>query len=295
MKTWMRRAAFATSTMVLLTISNVAWSRELVIGSISDNLTREKKTFQPLLDYLGETLSAAGIEKVTLSVVTTTESMTEHLRSGRVDVYIDSPFVVAEIGRQVALQPVLRRWKGGVPEYYSIFFTRNDSTVKTLEDLKGKVLALDEPFSTSGYLVPKAVLAEQGYSLVEVAETQSTVDPQKIGYTFSGDDVNTIYWVLKGKAAAGVTDPKHFDKLGQKQPGQLREIARSIAIPRHIVAVRSGMDDALIDAVVNSLKSMDAIEKGRKALEEFQKTKKFDDIPNAAETFQRINAMLDRL
>ena len=270
-------------------------AKHLVLGSISDNLTRENKTFQPLLDHLKKNLTDAGVMEVSLTVVTSLDAMVDEIASGNVDLYIDSPFAVAEIGRRAPLKPILRRWKGGVAEYHSKFVTRADSPIHSIDDLKGKVIAFDEPFSTSGYLMPKAMLLEANHTVQEVRGTDASVPSDTIGYTFSGDDVNTVFWVIKGKVVAGITDPKHFAKISEKRPGEMREFARSMDVPRHVAAIRPNLDTALSERLVDVLVKMDDDPSGREALHAFQKTTRFDEIPNAVATFEAINAMLNNL
>lgn len=47
----------------------------------------------------------------------------------------------------------------GAPLYRSYVIVHRDSTIRSLEDLKGKVFAYSDPDSNSGYLVPRATLA----------------------------------------------------------------------------------------------------------------------------------------
>ena len=56
---------------------------------------------------------------------------------------------------------LLRRWKSGMADYYSVIFTKRNSGIKSLEDLKGKT-RLRGCGSTSGYLLPKFVFAPPG-------------------------------------------------------------------------------------------------------------------------------------
>ncbi|MEM4346341.1 MAG: PhnD/SsuA/transferrin family substrate-binding protein, partial [Candidatus Caldarchaeum sp.] len=47
--------------------------------------------------------------------------------------------------------------------YYSYWIVMPDSPIKSVEDLRGKKVALPSPISTSGYLAPVAKLVELGY------------------------------------------------------------------------------------------------------------------------------------
>ncbi len=129
--------------------------------------------------------------------------MTE-LDAGRVDVYIDSPFPIGFVLQRADARVVLRRWKRGSDTYRSVIFTRADSGVNSIEDLRGKVIAFGESFSTSSYLMPKAALASSGLKLVNYEDPAASVPADEVGYVFSNDAENTMIWVLKGKVTAGV-------------------------------------------------------------------------------------------
>lgn len=222
--------------------------------------------------------------------------MAHRLAAGEVDIYIDSPFIVAQMNRKVGAQPFLRRWKKGVGEYHTLFVTRTDSEIRSLDDLRGKVVAFDDPQSSSGHLLPRAMLLERGYRLVEVGHPAASVPPDAIGYVFSMDDVNTMFWVDHGRVAAGVTSPDFLRLYQKKRKDSLRVIARSVDIPRQVVAYRADLDRDVVAELERVLMAMEASEEGRQALKDFQKTTRFDRFPGGVErTFAPIHAMLDRL
>jgi phosphonate transport system substrate-binding protein len=267
----------------------------LVIGSISDNLTRETRTFAPLAGYLGERLRGAGLRGAEVAVVASADELAAGLASGAIDLYIDSPFIVADIARRTGAVPFLRRWKGGVAEYHSVFFARADSALGALDDLRGRAVAFDEPYSTSGYLLPRSLLLERGYRLAELARADAAVPPDAIGYTFSGDDSNTVLWVVRGKVAAGVTDSRTFAKLSAKKPGELRVLGRSADVPRQAVAHRAGLEPGVVAELERILTGMEHDAAGREALGAFEETTRFDRFPGGADAaFAPIRAALER-
>jgi phosphonate transport system substrate-binding protein len=181
-------------------------------------------------------------------------------------------------------------------EYRTLFVARKDSGIRSLDDLRGKVIAFDDPQSSSGHLLPRAMLLERGYRLMEVSDPAASVPPDTIGFVFSMDDVNTMFWVDRGKVPAGVTSPDFLRLYEKKRKDNLVVIARSITIPRQVVAHRNGLDPAVVVELERVLIAMEGTEEGRKALKDFQKTTRFDRFPGGVEaTFAPINAMLDRL
>lgn len=116
-----------------------------------------------------------------------------------------------------------------------------------------------------------------------------------IGYTFSGDDNNTMLWVMKGRVAAGVTDSRTFAKASAKKPGELRILARSADVPRHAVAHRAGLEPHVVTELERVLIGMEHDEAGREALRAFEETTRFDRFPGGADAaFAPIRAALDR-
>ena len=268
----------------------------LVIGSIARNIKKELRNFGPLADYLSTRLGAVGYSDAKLAVVTSAGEMARRLRSGEIDIYIDSPFTVADIARRTGAKPLLRRWKKGQAEYYTLFVVREDSTIYSLADLRGKIVAFDEPFSSSGYFLPKGMLVERGYPMVEVRDTDAPMPDDVIGYVFSMDDINSMFWVLQEKVDATAVSPEHFQRFEKKNVGQFRVLARSRNIPRHVVAHRVDLDPTVVGELERVLTTMEETEAGRNALEGFQNTTRFDRFPRGVEaTFAPINAMLDRL
>jgi phosphonate transport system substrate-binding protein len=57
--------------------------------------------------------------------------------------------------------------KKGGRGYYSYLIVRTDSPYHKLDDLRGKKLAMSDPNSTSGYIMPTYYLAKQGVKLTE--------------------------------------------------------------------------------------------------------------------------------
>jgi phosphonate transport system substrate-binding protein len=64
---------------------------------------------------------------------------------------------------EVAVAPVLRGWRyGGRPVYFSDVVVRRDSTVRSFEELRGRVWAYNEPMSHSGHGMVRFHLARLG-------------------------------------------------------------------------------------------------------------------------------------
>ncbi|NWG35809.1 MAG: phosphate/phosphite/phosphonate ABC transporter substrate-binding protein [Chloroflexi bacterium] len=258
--------------------------RAIVIGDISDDPAEVIEGAQPLADYLASQLSEFGITEGKVRVASSIEEMAELLAKGEVDLYFDSIYPATLISDQTGAQIVLRRWRFGVDEYQGVIFTSASSGITSLEQLPGHMVAMDAPYSTSGFLLPSVLLLEKGFTLSGKERYDDPVAPGEIGFAFSYDDENTLQWVLNGFTAAGVTDDFHFDvAFPEEAKSQLVELARTEFTPRQVALIRSGLGEELVQAIVRALTTMHETEAGAAALEPFQ-TSRFDEFPEGIES-----------
>lgn len=85
----------------------------------------------------------------------------------------------------------------GSTSYIAVMYTRNDSGITSLADMKGKALAWSDPNSASGYLIPRSEFRGQG------------IDPEPGRYFsrtgFAGGHEQAVIAVLNRQYDAGVT------------------------------------------------------------------------------------------
>jgi phosphonate transport system substrate-binding protein len=266
------------------TVTNVpatepAQTHAIILGDISDDPAEVIEGTQPLADYLAANLGDYGITEGQVRVATSTEEMAQLLEKGEVDLYFDSTYPATLISDQAGAKIILRRWRFGVEEYQSVIFASTASGVTSIDQLPGHMVAMDAPYSTSGFLLPAVYLTEQGLGLVGKKSTGDPVKSDEIGFAFSYDDENTLQWVISGLADAGVTDDFHFDvDFPEEARSQLVELARTESTPRQVAVIRSGLDDELVQSIIRVLTTMHETEEGQAALEPFQTTK-FDEFP----------------
>jgi phosphonate transport system substrate-binding protein len=253
-----------------------ALSGVITFGSVSLNPAREHEVFRPFVNHVVSRLGDAGIGRGRVVVVDSLSQMVEELKTGRVDVYIDSPFPVGFVSKRADTNLLLRRWKRGSDSYRSVVFARADSGVESAADLAGKMIAFGEPFSTSGFLMPKAALASTGLRLVNYEDAAASIPPERLGYVFSNDAENTLFWVLKGKVDAGAVNEDYYAGLAGSRISELKIILTTDAVPRNLVCVRQSLDPQIMDALRKVLLGMDKDEEGLAVLKAFEETAKFD-------------------
>jgi len=262
-------------------------TKAIVIGDISDDPAEVIEGTQPLADYLAANLGEYGITEGQVRVVTSTEEMAQLLKKDEIDLYFDSTYPATLISDQSGAKIILRRWRFGVEEYQSVIFASESSGVTSTDQLPGHMMAMDAPYSTSGFLLPAVYLTENGLTLVGKKSTGDPVKSDEVGFAFSYDDQNTLQWVISGLADAGVTDDYNFDvAFPEEARSQLVELARTESTPRQVAVVRSGLDDELVQAIIRVLSNMHETEEGQAALEPFQTTR-FDEFPDGIDAATR--------
>jgi phosphonate transport system substrate-binding protein len=264
---------------VLLLAPQLAGAASLNVGSISISPVVETRKFWPLANYLGQRLKSEGIDEGKVVVADSIPAMASLLQKGQADIYIDSFYPSLAVSRLAGSKLLLRRWKLGKSDYQSVIFTRKDSNISRLEDLRGKVIAFEEPFSSSGYFFPKMVLLEKGFRLAPKLQGSDPVKSDELGYIFSHVDSNTILLVLNKVAAAGAIDNQKYLTL-QKNLDSLKILHETEAFPRQIVSYREDLPTKLVARVKHLLLSMPRIEEGQQVLQAFEETTKFDEIPD---------------
>ena len=84
---------------VLWVFSGAARAAPLVVGSVSHKPADEIRTFQSLADYLARHLAEFGVDQSNVVVTSGMKEMAQRLRSGEVDIYIDSAFPSLVVSR----------------------------------------------------------------------------------------------------------------------------------------------------------------------------------------------------
>ena len=262
--------------------ANAEATGTLVVGDISLEAEYRQKRFEPIANYLADNLGKVGIGQGEVKIAPDKETMAQLMSSGEIDIYFDSLYPAMFVIDRSGGQAILRRWKNGVAEYQSLFIARYDGQITSLSDLGGKIIALDEPASTSGYMLPVAHLLKASMNPIEVKELNETVPANKVGYIFAGKDSNIVKWLIEGKVAAGVIDSESFKELSTEQRAQLLVLDRTAAFPRQIAVVRPGVESKKLKAIKNVLMEMDETKEGQTILKEFKNTVQFDEFPQGA-------------
>lgn len=254
-------------------------TKSIVLGDISGDALKKIERYQPLADYLAENLTEFDIGVGEVDIASDIDTMAQKMESGDVNIYFDSLYPALIVSQKSGSEPILRRWKKGKAEYNTIFFARADSGIKSLEDLQGRMLGVEELESTSGYFLPLVYLLEAELNPVEKQQDSDPVAANEIGYVFTGEDENTIQWVGSGKVAAGVVDNATFSKIPEESREQLVVLAETETVARQVAVIGPTVDPELRSAIKQLLLDLDETPEGKEILTTFEETTQFDPLP----------------
>lgn len=246
-----------------------------------------EKHFYPLVNYAARKLAGTDETKGVVLVAPTAGQMVKLLEEKRVDFYMESPYPTYLINRLGAGKLLLRRWKGGMADYRSLFFTSKESGVAKLGDLRGKIIAFEDPGSTSGYFLPKLFLLKKGFSLAEKANTGSKVSTGEVGYIFGNTADDVVSLVLQQKTVAGAFSNDDYAGLEDKRKIRISIIDQTDSVPRHLVSVRKDLPDSTVKNLKEILLKMDQDKDGQQILKQTDNTTKFDLLPGGEEKVRK--------
>jgi phosphonate transport system substrate-binding protein len=254
-----------------------AGGRELVFGRVQDDPVRAIQDRQEFVDYLAKKLAPVGITSGRIVVFDKIHPLSQAIRDGRIDLFHDSIVPVMVVAHATGAVPILRQWKYGEADYESVIIVNKNSGIDSLTDLRGKIIAFEEPHSTSASVLPRMLLEEKKLKLVQV-KLSGPVRPDVVGYIYSGDG-NSHNFLITGKTAAAATTLREIDRLKPEVRDTLKILAKSQSVPRLIVARRKDLEPRIAAALNDVMLNMDKDPEGQGVLKRQQNTTKIDAIP----------------
>ena len=246
----------------------------LKVSAIPDEAPTELlRKFQPLGAYLEQQLGMP----VEFTPVADYPAVVEALASDRIDLaWLGGfTFVQARLKTGNAL-PLVQRAEDA--RFTSKFITANPD-VQSLADLKGKSFAFGSVSSTSGSLMPRYFMLQDGIK----PESHFS----RVGY--SGAHDATAAWVQAGKVDGGVLNASVWDKLvanGTIDSNKVRVFATTPTYFDYNWTVRGTLDPALTAKIKAAFLALDPAIAEHKAILDLQAASRF--IETAPENYQGI-------
>jgi phosphonate transport system substrate-binding protein len=256
-------------------------AKTITLGMVSQINQKEiEQHFQPFVRYVAEKLSTATKLEGRIVVAPTQSRLAGLLTERKADFYMESPHPTYMINSVYgAGKLLLRRWKGGMGDYHAVIFTGKSGETKRLEDLKGKLIAFEDPESTSGYYLPKLFLSKKGFKLAPKTQTEAKVAPAEIGYLFAQSQDKLVDLVLTGKVAAGAFSSDDYAALDAGKKSDVVILGETASLPRHLVSIRKDLAAARARGLEKTLLAMHQNPEGRSILQRADGTTKFDALP----------------
>ncbi|WP_092288392.1 putative selenate ABC transporter substrate-binding protein [Halopseudomonas sabulinigri] len=267
-------AGLCLSAVTLLSTPALAETTTLRVSAIPDEAPTElMRKFEPLGKYLVAELGMP----VTFQPVSDYAGVVEALGAKRLDLaWLGGfTFVQAKLRTGDAI-PLVQREQD---EVFTSTFITADPDVKTHADLKGKSFAFGSVSSTSGHLMPRYFLQQDG------------IDPDaffsRVG--FSGAHDATVAWVESGKVDAGVLNSSVWEKLLEQDKVNTDKVRVYAVTPTYYDynwTVRGDLDPALIEKIKAAFLALDPANPEHKTILDLQRASRF--VPTKAENYQGI-------
>src|SRR5262249_11285746 len=142
----------------------------------------------------------------------------------------------------------------------------------------GKTIGFSNPYSTSGYILPKAYMVKLGFRFSP---------PSSSGDLFvllTGSDNNTLTQILplypSQKADVGAVSSIWFSQLPNSTKSLLQVVNMTYDVPNEIVSYNPGIPPTYVGLIKNILLNMNKDPAGISILKAYDNTSKFDTIPS---------------
>ncbi|WP_162937959.1 phosphate/phosphite/phosphonate ABC transporter substrate-binding protein [Kiloniella sp. EL199] len=279
---WMQ--TYCRFTFVLLAmffgLTHTVQSDTLTIGTISSEPVGDIKTFAPFANFLAEKLIDDGVDEVQVVIAPDIKQMVGMLKQQEIDLFIDSSITASIINKLSGSQFMLRRWKKGRAKYRSVIFVAESSDIQQISDLRGKIIAFEEPFSTSGYVLPALAILQSQNQLHQLERLSSFPVAEEIGFIMAYDSETQMVWLERDLVAAAAMSEDDYLEYVQSVLIPMRVLHTTAYVPYHVVVHRSGLEENLIKRIRQVLKTAHEDKEGAEVLNRFERTTKFDEIPD---------------
>jgi phosphonate transport system substrate-binding protein len=210
-------------------------------------------------DTLAQMLTEMTGYTVTSNVGTDFSSVREAMCAGQAQIGWLNTFNYVLANEQCGVDAALATTRFGEDTYAGQIIVRADSGIESLEDLNGKVMCWVDPASTSGYIIPRIMLAAEGID-------PDTAFSQTIE---AGSHNNVVTQVYNGDCDAGATFADARTGIEEEFPDVLEQVvvlATTADIPNDSVSFIQDFPAEMRTEIVNALLEISASPEGQEAL-----------------------------
>lgn len=221
----------------------------LVLGRMSDDPRRHHDSLQALIDYVVPRMAEVGIRRGRVLMARDPQQMVSYLRRGRVDWVTETAATGLLLAERSGGQVLVGTERDGVALYRTVIFVRRDSGIGSLEQLRGRSIAFQNPNSTSAYYAPAAAILGRGLPLEILLSPKDRPRADGVGYVFAQSESNISTWVHKRLVDAGAfsdVDWNNLNRLPASFRGDFTILHTTPPFPRGVEVVRPGLPPAVV-------------------------------------------------
>jgi phosphonate transport system substrate-binding protein len=243
-----------------------------------DNPRIAYEKYQPIIDYLSENTPY----EFELVLRKTYDYTVNALGNGDIDIAFLGPLTYLHARATYGAISILKSiTEKGETHYRGVIITKDDLTTNKLSELKGRTFAFASLKSTSGNLIPRLLLAEDGIHLKELRNYKN----------FNSHD-SVVKRVLKGQYDAGAVRESVAEKY---QPQGLKIISVSGPIPTGPVVVGPKTPYTVVEAVKKTLINMNKTEKGKNILKKVDPEMRGGFVEASDSDYQHIRKIINQI
>lgn len=227
----------------------------LRIGLVPErDIFEQRRRYAFVADHLSNTLG----RPVQLVTVRSYGDVLDEFRDNRIDgAFLGSLITVLAVDQLDTTLIARPQDASGSSTYRGVIFVSETSSIRTIDDLAGKSIAM-VPTTTASCLFPVSELTRRG-------AFNSDLKPRTM---FVGTHDDAILEVYDGRADAGAVKESRLDEFEKTHP-RFRRLATSESVPENTLVMRKQMPVEQVEAIRKALLAMHETEAGRAVLKSF--------------------------
>ncbi len=221
---------------LILLIKTSIFSQTLSFGAIStvDKSIMEKK-LKPIISYISKTIKQPIKFQTGFDYLDTIEKF--KLKKYDLGFIGPAPFLLAMQNTDKPLQIIVGLNTKNNGYFHSVIIVKNTSSIKSLEDLKGKSFAFGSPQSTLSYFMPMYLLKKQN------------LDKKLSNIVFLGKHDRVAKYIIMGKYDAGGIK----QSVANKYKKYIKIIAKTQDVPDFIIVASTNMPKQTVQKIREAL------------------------------------------
>jgi phosphonate transport system substrate-binding protein len=193
-----------------------------------------KKDFQPIFSAIEQ---ATGL-KFDIKVGQSYGAVVEAMCAGTADIAFYGPASYLQARNRGCAQLLALAVRNGESVYYSGIFARNDADVNSMQDIKGKRIALGDMNSTSSFNIPVAMMITAGLNPARDAGV----------INLAGSHANVLKALAEGLVDVGGASFDSYEKAVNAKaidPSKIKVVSKSAPIPYPPLAMHPKLNDKI--------------------------------------------------